>query len=138
MARRVAVKKKPQIKNGTSRKADYVAEVVATPPAKPLKETISVELDANVVETLQHLSVKRGVDLSTLIRVAMCNLAQKQTYYTLETPLTFGQYRGEKLETVIRCNPDYVAWILQKFDNLELSESALVLLKEILLVGRPA
>ena len=42
-----------------------------------------------------------------------------------------GRRVGEALETVIRCDPGYAAWMVKTLDGLQFSEAALDLLAEI-------
>jgi hypothetical protein len=100
-------------------------------PAVVAQDTLYITLESGVGEVLQAMAVSRGVDMHTLVRVALRNLVQRSSFYGLETRLTFGKYRNETTETVIRCDPGYVVWMLKTFDGLQLSEAALDLLSEI-------
>lgn len=105
--------------------------VTAAKVRMPEPESLVIVLDPGVAEVLKALSNKRGVDVQTLIRVSLRNLAQRTNYYDLGTSLSFGKYRGETMETVIRCDPQYVVWAQKTFDGLELSDSCLDLLTEM-------
>lgn len=94
-------------------------------------ESLVVTLDPGVADVLKALSDKRGVDVQTLIRVSLRNLAQRTNYYDLGTSLSFGKYRGETMETVIRCDPGYVQWAQKTFEGMELSDACLDLLTEM-------
>ncbi len=117
---------------------DYELQTIpaAAPPVPP--NTYSITLEPDLVETLTALSASRGVDMQTLIRVGLRNLAQRQNFYSLTTVIGFGKYRGEKMETVIRCDPGYVDWMTKNNTSAEFSESALDLLREIQTAGREA
>lgn len=116
----------------------------AAPAPKPKRKVVrepkpvvlKITLEPGVSEVLNAMSVSRGVDVQTLVRVALRNLVQRSSFYGTETRLSFGKYRGESMETVIRCDPGYVSWALKTFEGMQLSIPALDLLNEILTAVR--
>ena len=81
---------------------------------------------------LVDFGASRGLDVETLARIALSGLLRAGRFYALDTPLSFGQYAGEKMETVIRLNPGYVSWAIEHVEGLCLSEGAQTLLDQML------
>ena len=81
---------------------------------------------------LSDFGASRGLDVETLARIALSGLLRAGRFYALDTPLSFGQYAGEKMETVIRLNPGYVRWAIEHVDGMCLSEGAQTLLDQML------
>lgn len=117
------------------RKGRSAAADVVSMPAEPTGLTITLEPD--LAKTLTELSEARGVDVQTLVRVGLRNLVQRTNFYSLCTPLAFGKYRGETMETVVRCDPSYVDWMIKTSTTAEFSEVVLDLLKAVNEAGRP-
>lgn len=100
-------------------------------PWEPQVGKVTVQLPVAMLETLGAMAKKSGVDISTLVRVSLHNLAKRGSYYDLSTKMLFGKYASETLETVIRCDPGYINWAMKNVDGFEVSEAGLNLLSEI-------
>jgi hypothetical protein len=94
--------------------------------------TTSIPVAHELYIRLSDFGSSRGLDVETLARVALSSLLRAGHFYALDTPLSFGQYAGEKMETVIRLNPGYVRWAIEHVDGMCLSEGAQALLDNML------
>lgn len=103
----------------------------APKPQPSQDEYVTILVPSELSERLANLAVSRGVDMPTLIRVALHNLAQRSGLRDLTSKLGFGKYANEQIETVIRCDPRYITWCLKTIDSFNLSSEALDLLYEI-------
>jgi len=95
---------------------------------KPVQVSLSRELH----DKLSEFAYSRGTDIETLVRVATSTLLRVGRYYALDTRIAFGKYIGETMETVVRVDPGYVRWCLEKIDGLCLSDDATALLDRML------
>ena len=99
-------------------------------PAVPATTYVPVSNELYV--RLSDFGASRGLDVETLARIALSGLLRAGRFYALDTPLSFGQYAGEKMETVIRLNPGYVSWAIEHVDGMCLGEGAQTLLDQML------
>ena len=99
-------------------------------PAVPATTYVPVSNELYV--RLSDFGASRGLDVETLARIALSGLLRAGRFYALDTPLAFGQYVGETMETVIRLNPGYVRWAIEHIEGLCLSEPAQALLDQML------
>lgn len=72
----------------------------------------------------------KGVDVDTLVRIALANLARP--FYALEDRMGFGKYATETVETVIRCDPSYALWAARNVDRFRLNDDATIVLDGVL------
>ena len=89
----------------------------------------------DLFDRLHDFAASRGTDVETLIRVATTAMMRAGKYYMLDTKLGFGKYLGETMEAVIRLDPGYVKWAVEKIEGLTLSADALALLDRITLAA---
>jgi len=94
-------------------------------------KTITVELPSKMVDDIHDALKERGIDLGSYIRMGLRNLAGKVSFYKLGDQLQFGKYRGETLETVIRCDPGYASWAAKNMEKFVMEEAALDLLEQM-------
>jgi predicted DNA-binding protein (UPF0278 family) len=106
------------------------SENVAPFPIKALETTplAAVYLPRELVNELEKFASGRGVEVATLVRVALSAVIRNGRYYELDTKMMFGKYTGETMETVIRIDPGYIKWCLGKIEGMCLSLDALRLL----------
>jgi len=97
-----------------------------------VSDTVQISLSRDLACRLMDFANARGTDIETLVRVAASSLLRTGKWYALDTRLAFGKYIGETMETVIRLDPGYVTWILQKVEGLCISDEAAALLDKIL------
>ena len=99
---------------GKKDKAETVLE--APPPPKrtrkkresvPMTQLIA-SIPAELAEDLEDLLEIRGSTFSDFVRIAAKNYLRMPLEFTLTTKLTFGKYGGERLEAVMRHDPDYI------------------------------
>ena len=122
-------RRRPSESKGKARA--LAVDQVVTPAPQGL--VLEPEIDA----ALRALAAERGMDLSTLVRLFLRNMAVKSNYYGLDTALRFGKYNGETVETIIRFDPSYIEWCLKNIEGMHLSEEALDLLVSIFAGRRP-
>jgi hypothetical protein len=111
-----------------------IQQEIAAVPKKKLRNDgpVQVPLSRDLFDRLDGFARSRGTDVETLVRVATATLLRAGRYYALDTPLAFGKYIGESMETVIRLDPGYVRWVAEKIEGLCLAEEASVLLERML------
>lgn len=73
----------------------------------------------------------RGTSLDDWFRLKLKGLVRKPTYYELVDRYTFGKFKGEILEDVIRAEPTYVVWCIREVEGFCLAPAALELLQDM-------
>lgn len=98
------------------------------PRAKRAEVTCSLpmRLHAKVVQILEA----RGSTFDDFVRLQCLRLTKNEKFYDLTDKLTFGKYRGELIETVIRGDPEYMIWCLKNVTGFGLTPEALGILEE--------
>lgn len=54
------------------------------------------------------------------------------TLFTKDSILTFGKYKGETVKSIIKDDPDYIAWACDEIEWFELDNEASLLLENYL------
>lgn len=149
-AEKLTAKRRSEIASGAAKKRwgkteAYRKEIGLAKPKKPRRKAVEptpipvpiVErpamftVEANLAFKLYRMADNRGVDVGTLVNVALHNLVLRDGILDLDSKLTFGKYAGLAVETVIRCDPRYVRWLVGNTDRVNLSDECLELLTEI-------
>ena len=123
-------RKTPSLKKMGVRKrkaVPAVGDIALTPVG-----VAAVPVDPDLFKRATDFAGKRGLDIGTLVRVALSSVLRTGRFYAPDTKLTFGKYVGETMETVIRLDPGYVRWALDKIEGLCLSPDAEQLLDVML------
>ena len=102
------------------------------PSVVPIASATVVPIAPELLKRATDFAAKRGLDMETLVRVAITSVLRTGRFYALDTKLTFGKYIGETMGTVIRLDPGYVRWALDKIEGLCLSADAEQLLDVML------
>jgi len=101
-------------------------------PKLPKDVDVKVGLSRALYDRLKSFAGERGTNIETLIRVATSAMVRANRYYTMNTALTFGKYTGEAMETVIRLDPGYVQWCLEKRNGMAIDDECEELLERML------
>ena len=109
-----------------------MAKKIARGNKPPAPEVTCVPVSNDLYARLADFAASRGLSVETLARIALSGLLRAGRFYALDTPLAFGKYVGENMETVIRLDPGYVRWAIEHVDGLCISEPATRLLDELL------
>jgi hypothetical protein len=95
--------------------------------------TIHVRAPKSVVDELQAQLQERGASLQRYLRLHLISLRNKANIvYSLGSVIQFGKYRGVQVEEIIRCDPDYVSWLLGNVVKFSLAEDATTLLDDMM------
>lgn len=86
--------------------------------------------EASTEKAIAELA-RRGTTLDAFIRMKLKILIAGTKFYGLNDTYTFGKCRGERVEDVIRADPEYVAWCLREVDGFGLDPEALELLQDM-------
>lgn len=92
---------------------------------------ISVDVPTELYEEFSSVLDERGSTMDIFIRMAMRSYMKMPNEFDLSTKLTFGKYRGETTEDVIRTHPDYIEYCLRKVNGFVLSPTANILLQQV-------
>jgi hypothetical protein len=82
-------------------------------------------------ETLIQLE-KTGGSFSDWVRIQMRRFAHTE-HFGLMHPITFGKFNGETIEALIRNEPAYMKWLVEKADRpIRLDEEAVALYRQLI------
>lgn len=99
------------------------------PKARHHEITVSVPI--RLLERSLSVLAERRTTMDDFVRLQLKRLTRSTKFYGLEDKLTFGKYREELLETVIRADPSYIAWCLREIEGYALTVEALELLSQM-------
>lgn len=92
---------------------------------------VTATLPKELVDAAEATLRARGSNLTDFIRMSFRTLAKLPVVVELGDELTFGKYKGEILETVIRTTPDYIAWLLNTSGSFVMSDEAKALYESV-------
>lgn len=72
----------------------------------------------------------RGTTIEDYTRLMLLKVRDNPLFCLSDT-MTFGQFKGESIDTIIRCDPRYVEWLLNVSEGFALTEEALNLLNAV-------
>lgn len=109
----------------------------SAPPEPELIPTPSTNdtVDRVVLPTRLHTALidllkMKGLTLSDFVRMHARQFLRMPPQFKLQSKMTFGQYRDESLENVIRLKPDYIVWCMMNVPGFEIDTDAYALMKE--------
>lgn len=88
----------------------------------------TVTLKSEVYIPLLRFLKERGLSGKEFIQLCLRSMLNKGGFYTLQDQLRFGKYYGERLETVIRADPEYIDWCSTNLKNFNMDNKAFDLL----------
>ena len=92
---------------------------------------VTIELPAALYEQACYDLARRGTTLDEYVRLKLKGMTARKWFYGLKDTFTFGKYRGETVENVIRGDPEYCIWALKTVDGFDLHPEALELLTDM-------
>lgn len=92
---------------------------------------VTVDLPDKLVRDAERLLTERGTNIQDFVRLQFKTLVKHNRLYDLNDRYTFGKYEDERISTVIRGDPHYVAWCLRTVAGFALTPPALDLLSEM-------
>lgn len=94
-----------------------------------------VELTVRIPRSLYDQVVEKlnynGSDLESFVRMSMRGLCRFHKPFDLGDKITFGKYRDEVIETIIRNDADYIEYCIREVQGFRLTEAAVELLQEV-------
>lgn len=93
---------------------------------------IKITVPKRLMIQVEKELVRQGADLEDLIRMALRRYVRLPDVFHLDTPMSFGQYKDELTETLIRTEPRYIVWCLLNIPGFTLSGQAEQLLHTVL------
>jgi hypothetical protein len=109
----------------------FMAKKTSTPSQRRRgRVSITFEASLAVVHAFEKSLAQREATLQMWFELALAKSVNVPVIYELNTPLQFGAYRGQELESVIRVQPDYVIWLLDNVERFEMVAEAHELLDE--------
>lgn len=102
--------------------------------AKLKTVTKEITLPEALWNDLEPLFKERDLTLSEVTRLYLRSLVistKKNAPIGLQDVLTFGKYKDETLELVLKVEPDYITWLLRNKEGFTLQPEALSLHEEL-------
>lgn len=96
--------------------------------AKSKDVIITVAVPGDLLDKALAVLDSRGSSLEDHVRLQLRRLIRKPKVYGLEDVITFGKYRGEHMNAIIRADPSYATWCLRNIEGFTLSTEALEVL----------
>lgn len=93
-----------------------------------------VSLDNDLLDALHPILRDRGLTVPMVVSLYLRTLVnghRKSCPVKLHEPLPIGKFKGETLETVIRAEPGYVAWLTGNVESFRLDPDAMRLLSAL-------
>lgn len=92
---------------------------------------LKVKVPIRLFDDVQHLLDERGSTISELVRILLRQYMKNFKVYGLNDSIDFGKLSGEKMESIIRTQPDYIVWMLKNKESFKLTGQARDLLNEM-------
>jgi hypothetical protein len=102
---------------------------------KPDPVPLEVLIPRKLYEDLLVLVADRGVLIEDMILMYLRSLvtaSEKARAVSLTDEMPIGKYKGTPLDTLIRVEPQYVAWLVSNSTTFQITPEAHCLLEEIL------
>lgn len=96
-------------------------------------EAIAVMLPEDLVSAARNkLLSERGIELETYLSVYLRTILRAgKSILGLNDAMTFGKYSGEKVENIVRIDPNYMTWIVTQDSRTKFEPEVILLLNEI-------
>jgi hypothetical protein len=98
---------------------------------RPGLTVVSIELDSDLVETVDAALSARGTDIATYIRLQLRAFKAAKALLNLDSQMTFGKYTGEPVEAICRADPTYMEWLIANGTTAKFDVDVLRLLKSL-------
>lgn len=95
----------------------------------------NLRMPVRMVRDLEILALDRGISVDKLVQIHLDKLlaqaqGTKEKIYNLRDTMDFGQYKGYKVEEIVRGDPRYMAWLAGTSEWFTLSNEAESLLED--------
>ena len=104
--------------------------VLSTPAGMMVK----VRIDPKLAHRVEEFLAARGLTLDQAVGLylrAMINTSARARALRLADVMPFGKYQGEVIETILRVQPDYIAYLVANSTNVRWDPEVLKMLEEI-------
>lgn len=103
----------------------------ATAPVDTNITTLVLDLDSDLVRTVDATLSARGTDIGTYIRLQLRAFMSAKAQLNLNSQMTFGKYMGEPVEAICRADPRYMEWLIANGTTAKFDVDVLRLLKSL-------
>lgn len=98
-------------------------------PRAKATQPFVVNLPPGLTERSLVILHERGTTLDDFVRLQLLRLTKNAKFFGLKDEMSFGKYHKEMIETVIRGDPEYIAWCLREVTGFGLTPEALGVLE---------
>ncbi len=98
---------------------------------RPKTTVVSLEIPALLLTKALNVLGNRGTTLDDFLRLQLRSLTRHDRFYKLADRFTFGKYKDETIEDVIRADPTYLTWCLNTVGGFAIDIEALELLQDM-------
>jgi hypothetical protein len=109
------------------------------PPEHPSHVYITVPVPYEIAEQVADLMARRGLDVQQAINLFLVSLvtsSSRRAAVGLADAMPIGKAKGVPVETLIRLEPSYVAWLCENVETFRLRPDAQDLLRQMLELER--
>ena len=95
---------------------------------------VKVRVDPKLAHRVEEFLAARGLTLDQAVGLylrAMINTSASARALRLSDAMPYGKYRGEIIETIVRVQPDYIAYLVASSTQTRWSPDVLRLLEEV-------
>lgn len=95
---------------------------------------VKVRIDPKLASRVEEFLLARGLTLDQAVGLylrAMINTSAKSRALRLADNMPFGKYQGERVETILRVQPDYIAYLVVNSTNTRWDPEVLRVLEEL-------
>lgn len=93
---------------------------------------LTIRVPEHLLEQVEEKLEQKGSSVEDLIRTSMRRYVRMPDVFHLKTKMSFGQYKDELIETLVRLEPRYILWCMQNIHGFQLGEDARDLLDSLL------
>ena len=86
--------------------------------------TITITLAEDVYKEVMQLCEERNLTFDAYAQVILRGARKNPLLFKLDSRMTFGKYKGERVEDVIKADPAYIMWASSKVESFTLDEEA--------------
>lgn len=107
----------------------------ADPPTQSDTAYITVPVPLEVAQQVSEIMAARGLDIAQAINAFLLTLAttsRRRAPVGLADAMPIGKAKGVPVETMIRLEPSYVAWLVNNTETFHLRPDALDLLQQMI------
>lgn len=103
--------------------------------ARSAKAVLKIELPMKLLNQVEQVLVGKQLSVNDAVRLylrAMVTASERGKALKLDSVMPFGKFKDETLEVVVRAEPKYILWLIDKSTTVKFDPEVLELLEKLM------